>query len=144
MPVSCIWHRWLLTCFRCYDTIHMAGSPTHVNIRVSNTKYQHASSFDPPTCYATSYSTDCKPSHLIYCLHHFWSAALCPEPADIVNGMVTFIGNSVGDTAMYNCNSGFELIGSVPVTCIQVNVNSAAFSPSAPVCRREYCMIMTS
>ena len=70
------------------------------------------------------------------------SAALCPDPAHIVNGMVTFTGNSVGDTATYTCNSGFELIGNASTTCTQVDVNSAAFSPAAPVCRRECSVIM--
>ena len=65
---------------------------------------------------------------------------MCPDPVGIANGMVTFTGNSVGDTATYTCNSGFELIGSATVTCIQVNGNSAAFSPVPPVCRREYCI----
>ena len=60
--------------------------------------------------------------------------------ADLVNGMVIFTGNSVGDTAAYTCNSGFELVGSTAVTCTQADVNSAAFSPAPPVCRRKYCM----
>ena len=82
-------------------------------------------------------------SHLIYCLHRSCSAALCPDPADIVNGVVIFTGNSVGDTATYTCNSDFELIGIASATCTQVDVNSASFSPVAPVCRRECCMIMS-
>ena len=57
--------------------------------------------------------------------------------------MVTFTSNSVGDTATYTCNSGFELIGNATVTCSQMDVNSAAFSPASPVCRREYCMNIT-
>ena len=63
---------------------------------------------------------------------------MCPVPADIANGMVTFTGNAVGDTATYTCNSGFELIGSVTTTCTQLDASSAAFSPAPPVCRREY------
>ena len=51
--------------------------------------------------------------------------------------MVTVTGNSVDDTATYTCNSGFELIGNASATCSQVDVNSAAFSPAAPECRRE-------
>ena len=70
-------------------------------------------------------------------LHHSHSAALCPDPANIVNGVVTFTGNSVGDTATYTCNTGFELVGSATTTCTQVDVNSAAFSPEPPICRRE-------
>ena len=68
------------------------------------------------------------------------SVGLCPNPVDILNGGVTFTGNSVGDTATYACNSGFELIGNALATCIQIDANSTAFSPAAPVCRREYRM----
>ena len=71
---------------------------------------------------------------------HSCSAALCPDPADIVNGMVTFTGNSVGDTATYTCNAGFELIGSATTTCTQVDADSAVFSPEPPQCRGKYCI----
>ena len=54
-----------------------------------------------------------------------------------MNGTVTFTGNSVGDTATYTCNSGFELIGTATATCTQVDANSAAFLPVPPVCRHE-------
>ena len=54
--------------------------------------------------------------------------------------MMIFFGNSVGDTATYSCNSGFELIGGDTTTCIQVDANSTAFTPAAPECRRESCM----
>ena len=72
--------------------------------------------------------------------HHSCSAALCADPADIVNGMVTFTGNSVGDTATYTCNAGFELVGSVTTTCGQVDADSAVFSPEPPQCTRKYCI----
>ena len=64
-------------------------------------------------------------------------AALCSDPVNIDNGMVTFTGNSIGDTATYSCNSGFELIGGATTTCTAVDANSAEFSPQRPVCRRE-------
>ena len=64
------------------------------------------------------------------------SAVLCPDPVDIDNGMVTFTGNSVGDTATYTCDSGFELIGGAITTCTGV-INSAVFQPAPPSCRRE-------
>ena len=79
----------------------------------------------------------------MHSLHRSCSAALCPDPADIVNGMVTFTGNFVGDNATYTCNPGFELIGDVTIACTLVDVNSAAFSPLPPVCRREYRMNVT-
>ena len=64
-------------------------------------------------------------------------AALCSDPAVIDNGMVTFTGNSIGDTATYSCDSGFELDGGATTTCTVVDANSAGFSPQPPVCRRE-------
>ena len=54
--------------------------------------------------------------------------------------MITSTGNSVGDTATYTCNSGFELVGNANVTCMQVDENSAAYPPVLSLCRREYCM----
>ena len=58
--------------------------------------------------------------------------------------MVTFTGNSVGDTATYTCNSGFELIGDAMATCTAaMDGNSASFQPAAPVCRREFCINTT-
>ena len=52
--------------------------------------------------------------------------------------MVTSTGNSVHDTATYSCDMNFELVGSTTVTCTQVDVNSAIFSPVPPVCRRKW------
>ena len=68
------------------------------------------------------------------------SAALCSDPPAIVNGMRTFSGNSVGDTATYSCNIGFELIGDSTTTCTQLDANSGAEFPAVPPpeCRREY------
>ena len=98
----------------------------------------------PPHCIlyynSTCISFNNLNSRQVYSSNCSWSAALCPDPADVANGMVTFAANSVSDTATYICNSGFELIGSATVTCTQVDVNSATFSPAPPVCRREYCM----
>ena len=73
-------------------------------------------------------------SSLISC-----TAALCDNPPEIINGMVTFTGNSVGDTATYTCNLGFEMIGINTATCTQETVNSATYpSIPPPECRREY------
>ena len=69
--------------------------------------------------------------------HLSLSAALCPDPVDINNGVMTFTGNSVNDTATYTCNSGFELIGDATRICTQVDANFAIFSPQAPLCRRK-------
>ena len=75
-------------------------------------------------------------------VHYSHSTALCPDPTDLVNGMVTSTGNSVGDTATYTCNSGFELVGNATATCTQMNMNSTVFSP-IPECRRECCLNIT-
>ena len=71
------------------------------------------------------------------------SAALCPDPVDIDNGMVTLTGNSLGNTATYSCDAGFELIGAATTTCILVDENFPSFQPSPPFCRREFCIIST-
>ena len=65
---------------------------------------------------------------------------MCPDPIAPVNGMVTFTGNTVDDTATYSCNTGFDLVGSATAECVQVGLSTAAFSPAPPVCRREYSM----
>ena len=76
-----------------------------------------------------------------YYLHTFCSAALCPDPPALVNSMTTFTGNSIGDTATYTCDSGFELIGNSTITCTAVDGNSAIFPTiPPPECRREYFM----
>ena len=74
----------------------------------------------------------------VHYLHESFSAALCPDPVGIENGTVTFTSNSIGDTATYSCDPGFELIGSAITTCTQVDANSAVFQPVQPFCRREY------
>ena len=74
--------------------------------------------------------------------HIYFCTALCPDPVDPVNGMVTFSGNPVEDNATYSCNMGFELVGSSTAMCTQVDANSAEFSPAPPVCRRKYWIYM--
>ena len=74
--------------------------------------------------------------------HLFFFTALCPDPVDPMNGMVTFSGNSVDDNATYSCNMSFELVGSSTAMCTQVDANSAEFSPAPPVCRSKYSINM--
>ena len=74
--------------------------------------------------------------------HLFFCTALCPDPVDPMNGMVTFSGNSVDDNATYSCNMSFELVGSSTAMCTQVDANSAEFSSAPPVCRRKYWINM--
>ena len=49
--------------------------------------------------------------------HSSLSIAECPDLTDPANGVVVMTGNSVGDTATFTCNSGFELVGAATVTC---------------------------
>ena len=43
---------------------------------------------------------------------------ICPNLVDPMNGdFVTMTGKSVGDIAVYTCNSGFELVGATNLTC---------------------------
>ena len=59
--------------------------------------------------------------------------------------MRTFTGNSVGDTATYTCDPGFQLIGDPTTTCTAaVDGNSATYpAVPPPECNREYFMNIT-
>ena len=113
-------------------------------------QYQSCKRYVITGCLSNSIICEHAGSTLLYILGHvlvycelfslIFFVALCPDPAAIVNGMVTSTGTSVGDTATYTCNSGLELIGDATTTCTQVNANSAIFSPNPPSCRRKYCI----
>ena len=87
------------------------------------------------------------------CSYYSCYAALCPDPVDhhwctfssqlCHHGIFTFTGNSVGDTATYSCNAGFELIEGDITICTQVDAYNATFSPQPPFCRREFSIIST-
>ena len=62
-----------------------------------------------------------------------FSKALCPDLSYPANGVVTVMGTSVGDTASYTCNDGYELIGSMSVTC----TSDGTWSDEPPMCRRK-------
>ena len=81
--------------------------------------------------------------HVYNYMEQFCSTARCPDPVDINNGVVTFTGTSVGDTATYSCDSHFDIVGDATTTCTQVDSNNTAFLSAPPVCMREYCIIMT-
>ena len=76
------------------------------------------------------------------CSYHSSSVALCPTPPDINFGMVVVTGNSIGDTATYTCDSGYELIGDSVRTCAKLPTDPSMpdFQPEEPFCHREYCM----
>ena len=69
-------------------------------------------------------------------------SALCSSPSSPSNGRVTSTGNSVGNTATYTCNTGFELIGISVTTCTpSADGISASFVPAQPICRREFFFV---
>ena len=73
------------------------------------------------------------------------SAAICPDPPEIMHGRIDLItgsgtGNCIGDTVHYVCNVGFKLSGNPYITCEKVDNYTAAFQPEPPVCHRECCM----
>ena len=47
--------------------------------------------------------------------------------------MVNVTGTSVGDTATYTCNDGFELVGAMTVTC----ESDGEWSDDPLLCRRK-------
>ena len=66
--------------------------------------YKHMSHKDPHISKAHI-------SHTQHSVLYFLSTAECPDLPDHANGMVVMAGNSVGDTATYICDPGFELVG---------------------------------
>ena len=56
-------------------------------------------------------------------------SVLCPS-LTIKDGRVTVTGLTPGSTAIYTCDSGFELVGTVFRTCL----TSGVWSGTDPVC----------
>ena len=59
--------------------------------------------------------------------------APCSILTDPTNGAVSLTGNTYRDTAMFTCHSGYELVGTVTLTC----EGDGSWSDEPPVCRRE-------
>ena len=57
-------------------------------------------------------------------------AGHCPNVSEPANGEVLLSGLSVGDTATFTCNTGYELVGEQTITC----QNNGTLSNSPPVC----------
>ena len=55
-----------------------------------------------------------------------------PESPD-PNGAISVGETTLGNTATYSCNSGFDLVGSSTVTCLA----SGQWSDGAPTCQRK-------
>ena len=58
---------------------------------------------------------------------------ICPGLDNPGNGTVMVHGTSLGDTATYSCNMGYELEGVDTVTC----GDDGVWSAGPPVCIRE-------
>ena len=63
-------------------------------------------------------------------------AATCEGLTNPGFGTVTVLGQSVGDTATYECRSGFSLMGTSTRTCTQISPGSAEWSGDEPICER--------
>ena len=57
----------------------------------------------------------------------------CGNAPDILNGEVTFNGTTVGSTATYSCNTGFEIVGKSSRSC----QTSGTWSGTTPTCGRK-------
>ena len=69
--------------------------------------------------------------------------AVCDAPTAPTNGNVDIEGTSIGNTATYTCNSGFERIGTETATCFPVDGGaSAEFSPEPPLCLRKLICLL--
>ena len=77
---------------------------------------------------------------IIMCCVASSRAATCEELSYPGFGTVTVSGQSVGDTATYECWSGFDLVGLPTQTCAQTSPGSADWSGVAPICRRMYSL----
>ena len=67
-----------------------------------------------------------KIQHVIY-----HSAALCSELSHPANGGVTWTGRTSGSTAIYFCDSGYQLTGDQTRAC-----NNGIWSGEEPTCTR--------
>ena len=64
------------------------------------------------------------------------SEILCPDLPDIVDGMVTIVGQSVDSLAVYSCSEGFDLIGDDVRVCLE----NATWNGSAPICQGQFSL----
>ena len=64
------------------------------------------------------------------CLH---AVIDCGNAPDIVDGVVTHSSTTVGSTATYSCNTGFQINGESTRTCL----TSRSWSGPVPICQRK-------
>ena len=61
----------------------------------------------------------------------FLPTAYCLNYTDLKNGRVSLSGVSVGDTATFTCNDGYELVGDSSLICL----SDGSWDSSPPVCQ---------
>ena len=65
--------------------------------------------------YVNTFCSSCVEDVLLYLLNS--TEILCEELQNPTNGQVFMTGQSIGSTATYTCDSGYELIGDDRRTC---------------------------
>ena len=73
----------------------------------------------------------------------FVLAARCPTLDPPESGNVSVTGHSIGDTAIYSCNDGYDLVGTPERTCERVADDRAGWSGMAPFCQRRFLLYVT-
>ena len=76
----------------------------------------------------------------------YFTAVTCPVPAALPNGIYTGnTGNNIGAEAFFQCDPGYVVFGSNPLTTngsmtceLQQNGTTAVWSPQ-PMCKRKSC-----
>ena len=66
---------------------------------------------------------------VVYLLFNF--TALCCMLSHPDNGMLTLSGTSIGDSADYSCDEGFNLVGPPALTC----QSDGTWDNPAPICQ---------
>ena len=57
----------------------------------------------------------------------------CGKPSEIDDGMIIYVGTTFPSLVAYECNDGFELVGSIFHLCGM----SGSWVGEAPLCQRE-------
>ena len=64
-------------------------------------------------------------------MSQYLPTAYCLNYTDFKNGRVSLSGVSVGDTATFTCNDGYELVGDSSLICL----SDGTWDSSPPVCQ---------
>ena len=93
----------------------------------NNSKKDHAAHLGLPQDHETAGYSD-----TVYCVSLFSTAVDCGSLPDPANGRVDHTaGTSLGQTAIYSCNTGYNLVGDSTRTCQATRI----WSGSAPTCQ---------